>query len=67
VAWLLGEQREQLEAALASPEVQAAAQRLAAYAWRLRAAAVVCKAGQREHVIRQASPGAAAGGEPALP
>lgn len=65
VAWLLGEQGGQLEAALASPEVQAAAQRLAAHTWRLRPAAVVCKAGQREHVVWQAAE--VGGGEPALP
>lgn len=54
VAWLLGDQRQQLEAALAAPDVAEAAARLAAQPWQLRPSAVVCKAGQREHMVWQA-------------
>ena len=55
VAWLLGDCQQQLEAALAAPEVQAAARTLAAQHWRLQPAAIVCKAGQREHAVWPAS------------
>jgi len=53
VAWLLGDQQKELEAVLALPEVQAAAQQLASQAWQLAPTAVVCKAGQRAHTIWQ--------------
>ena len=57
VAWLLNDQREQLAAALHEPEAAAAAAALAAQPWQLRPAAIVCKAGQREHVVWQAAAG----------
>ncbi|EFN54078.1 hypothetical protein CHLNCDRAFT_136195 [Chlorella variabilis] len=62
VAWVLGDHQQALEAALAVAEVQQAARRLAERPWQLRPAAVVCKAGQREHAVWQAALADAEGG-----
>ncbi|KAL4440335.1 hypothetical protein ABPG75_003336 [Micractinium tetrahymenae] len=55
VAWLLGSEQQQLEAALAAPEVQEAAERLAAQDWQLSPTAIICKAGQRPYTVWQAA------------
>lgn len=55
VAWLLEDQQQAVEEALRDPEVAAAAAALAAQPWQLRPAAIVCKAGQREHAVWQAA------------
>ncbi|KAL4856427.1 U6 snRNA phosphodiesterase [Chlorella vulgaris] len=54
VAWLLGDQREELQAALAEADVQAAAARLARHAWTVQPEIIWCKAGQRQHAVWRA-------------
>ena len=54
VAWLLGDQREELQAALAEADVQAAAARLARHEWKVQPEVIWCKAGQRQHAVWRA-------------
>ncbi|KAI3431477.1 hypothetical protein D9Q98_004529 [Chlorella vulgaris] len=54
VAWLLGDQQEELQAALAEADVQAAAARLARHAWTVQPDSIWCKAGQRQHAVWRA-------------
>jgi hypothetical protein len=54
VAWLLGDQQEELQAALAEADVQAAAARLAGHAWTVQPDSIWCKAGQRQHAVWRA-------------
>lgn len=54
VAWLLGDQQEQLQAALAAPKALEAAERLAAEDWQLSPGAIICKAGPRPFTVWQA-------------
>lgn len=53
VAWLLGSEEQQLQAALAAPEVREAAEQLAVQSWQLAPAAIICKAGQRPYTVWQ--------------
>lgn len=54
VAWLLGDQAPQVEAAMAAPAAQAAAARLAAARWEHPVACMVCRTGQRVHTVWEA-------------
>ncbi len=55
VAWLLGNEERQLQAALAAPEARDAAKRLDAQDWQVGPSAIVCKAGGRPYTVWQAT------------
>ncbi|KAL4429009.1 hypothetical protein ABPG77_006048 [Micractinium sp. CCAP 211/92] len=55
VAWLLGNEEQQLQAALAAPGARDAAKRLAAQDWQVGPGAIVCKAGGRPYTVWQAA------------